>query len=141
MSGAEHTDTDKDDWIYLYGSSRLKTARIQGYECKELYLKERLKLEYPGFIINKFPKATQLDLPPIYALEESLKWENYYVANQVVDGDCVAVDNYLDGYQIIKIMSRPWYLFYESELFIMSATGTLTLTITGAFLMIMFRYL
>lgn len=138
MSGTEHIDIDKDDWIYLYRSSRLKTARIQGYECKELYLKERLKLEYPGFKINERSKATKLDLPPVYALEESSKWENSYVASQAFDGECIVLDDYLDSYQII---SKPWYLFYESDLFITSAVAILTCTISGAFLMILFRYL
>jgi hypothetical protein len=114
VSNIEHIDIDKDDWIYLYGSSRLQTARTQGYECKELYLKERLKSEYPGFKINERSKATRLDLPPVYAMKESLKWENAYIGNQIIDGECIAIDNYLGQYQIIKITRKPWYLFYKN---------------------------
>jgi hypothetical protein len=114
MSDIEHIDLDKDDWIYLYGSSRLQAARIKGYECKELYFKERLNYDYPGFKINERSKAIKLDLPPVYAMKESLKWENAYVCNQVIDGECIAIDNYLGKYQIIKPTCKPWYLFYKN---------------------------
>jgi hypothetical protein len=114
VSGIENIDLDKDDWIALYGSSHLKMARTQGYECGELYLKERLRSEYPGFKINELSKATKLDLPPVYALKESLKWDNAYVAEQLTKGECLAVDNYLCKYQIIKRTYKPWYLFYKN---------------------------
>lgn len=113
MSNIECIELDKDDWIYLYGSSRLQVARTQGYECSELYLKERLKSEYPGFKINNGSKATRVDLPPVYAMQESLKWDDAYVAKQHNDGECIALDNYLGRYQIIKKTRKPWYLIYR----------------------------
>ncbi|WP_310416845.1 hypothetical protein [Chamaesiphon sp. OTE_8_metabat_110] len=101
---------DKDTWIYTYGSATLQQVRSFGYECEVQYLKERLKIEYPGFKINSNSSAKKLDFPPLYAIRESLKWERAYIAKQYLHGEVVALDNYLGKYQIIKKTEKPWYL-------------------------------
>ena len=137
------TELDKDDWIYLYGSDRLQQARTHGYECNELYLKERLKTEYPGFKINGRSQASKVDLPPIYAMNEALKWENAYVAKQVIDGECIAIDKYLGTHQIIKKTHKPWYLIYKDmpDPWIVLPIGIVGSVVFSEALLILFRYL
>ena len=103
-------DLDKDAWIYTYGSPQLQQARSFGYECDEQYLKERLKFEYPGFKINLGSDVIKSDFPPIYAIRESLKWDDAYIAKHYLHGEVVAIDLYLDKYQIIKKTYKLWYL-------------------------------
>ena len=103
---------DKDTWIYSYGSSRLQEARTRGYECEQQYHKERIAAEYPGFRIT-YDLAKRLDFPPERAMKESLKWENAYVAQHFSEGECIAVDNFMGKYQVIKKTQKPWYLAYE----------------------------
>ncbi|NJR32158.1 MAG: hypothetical protein HC778_03990 [Chamaesiphon sp. CSU_1_12] len=105
---------DKDTWIYTYGSSKLQQVRSFGYECDDRYLKERLKAEYPGFIINRGSVAKKLDFPPLYAIKESLKWNDAYVAKQYSQGEVITIDNYLGKYQITKKTAKPWYLRYKN---------------------------
>ena len=105
---------DKDTWIYTYGSSKLQQVRSFGYECDLQYLKERLKSEYPGFKINRASTAKKLDFPPLYAIKESLKWNDAYVAKQYVQGEVIAIDNYLGKYQIVKKTAKPWYFTYKN---------------------------
>jgi hypothetical protein len=105
---------DKDTWIYTYGSSKLQQVRSFGYECDDRYLQERLKAEYPGFIINRISIAKKLDFPPLYAIKESLKWNDAYVAKQYSKGEVIAIDKYLGRYQIIKKTAKPWYLTYKN---------------------------
>lgn len=107
-------DTDKDTWIYTYGSPNLQEIRSYGYECEEQYLKERLAAEYPGFKLNSGSSARKLDYPPLYAVRESLKWPNAYVSKQNLQGEVLAIDNYLGKYQIIKKTRKPWYLAYKN---------------------------
>ncbi len=73
---------DKDTWIYTYGSPNLQQVRTFGYDCQQQYLKERLKAEYPGFEVNLGSEAKKLDFPPMYAIRESLKWSDAYIAKQ-----------------------------------------------------------
>ncbi|WP_309744927.1 hypothetical protein [Chamaesiphon sp. OTE_20_metabat_361] len=105
---------DKDTWIYTYGSSKLQQVRSFGYECEDRYLQERLKSEYPGYRINRASVAKKLDLPPLYAIKESLKWNDAYVAKQYSQGEVIAIDRYLGKYQIIKKTAKPWYLTYNN---------------------------
>ena len=96
-------EIDKDTWIYAYGSHQLQEVRSFGYECEGRYQQERLKTEYPGFKINYRSTSEKLDFPPLYAIQESLKWQNAYVAKQIIDGEVIAIlqgrgyanDNYL----------------------------------------------
>jgi hypothetical protein len=85
---------DKDTWIYTYGSAQLQQVRSFGYECDKRYLQERLKAEYPGFKINTGSGANKLDFPPMYAIRESLKWTDAYIAKQYTHGEVIAIDNY-----------------------------------------------
>ncbi len=103
-------DLDKDAWIYTYASPQLQQARSFGYECDEQYLKERLQSEYPGFKINHTSTANKLDCPPIYAIKESLKWNDAYIARHNSEGEVIAVDGYLGKYQIIKKTYKLRYL-------------------------------
>jgi hypothetical protein len=107
-------EIDKDTWIYTYGSHQLQELRSFGYECEERYQQERLKIEYPGFKINHRSTSQKLDFPPLYAIQESLKWQNAYVAKQIIDGEVIAIDNYLGKYQIIKKTRKPWHLIYKN---------------------------
>lgn len=107
---------DKDTWIYTYGSSKLQQVRSFGYECDDRYLQERIKAEYPGFRINRASVAKKLDFPPLYAIKESLKWNDAYVAKQYSHGEVIAIDNYLGKYQIVKKTAKPWYLTYKNVL-------------------------
>jgi hypothetical protein len=107
---------DKDTWIYTYGSSKLQQVRSFGYECDDRYLQERLKADYPGFRINRASVAKKLDFPPLYAIKESLKWHDAYVAKQYSKGEVIAIDNYLGKYQIIKKTAKPWHLTYKNIL-------------------------
>jgi hypothetical protein len=107
---------DKDTWIYTYGSSKLQQVRSFGYECEDRYLQERLKIEYPGFRINRASVAKKLDFPPLYAIKESLKWDNAYIAKQYSKGEVIAIDRYLGKYQIVKKTMKPWYLTYKNIL-------------------------
>jgi hypothetical protein len=107
-------EIDKDTWIYTYGSHQLQEVRSFGYECEERYHQERLKTEYPGFKINHRSTSQKLDFPPLYAIQESLKWHNAYVAKQIIDGEVIAIDHYLGKYQIIKKTHKPWYLIYKN---------------------------
>jgi hypothetical protein len=102
-------ETDKDIWIYSYGSDRLQRARTLGYECETQYLKERLRAEYPGFRINTGCNAEKVDFPPQSAIKQSLRWDNAYIARKYMDGEFIAIDNYLGKYQIVK---RTRYLLY-----------------------------
>ncbi|WP_295616918.1 hypothetical protein [Chamaesiphon sp. GL140_3_metabinner_50] len=103
-------DSDKDTWIYTYGSAKLQQARSFDYECDEQYLKERLQAEYPGFKINHASAVKKLDCPPIYAIQESLKWNNAYIAQHSSKGEVIVIDYYLGKYQIIKKTYKLWYL-------------------------------
>jgi hypothetical protein len=113
---------DKDTWIYTYGSAQLQQVRSFGYDCDKRYLQERLKAEYPGFIINTGSGANKLDFPPMYAIRESLKWTDAYIAKQYTHGEVIAIlqgrgsanDNYLGYYQIVKQTTKPWYLLYKN---------------------------
>ncbi len=105
---------DKDTWIYTYGSAQLQQVRSFGYECDDRYLIERLKAEYPGYRINRASAAKKLDFPPLYAIKESLKWNDAYVAKQYSKGEVIAIDNYLGKYQVIKKTAKPWYLTYKN---------------------------
>ena len=107
-------DLDKDTWIYTYGSAELQQVRSFGYDCDNRYLKERLKVEYPGFEINLGSNANKLDCPPMYAIQESLKWHDAYVAKQYLRGEVIAIENYLGKYQIIKRTAKPWYLIHKN---------------------------
>jgi hypothetical protein len=105
---------DKDTWIYTYGSPQLQQVRSFGYECQERYLQERLKAEYPGFKINTGSTANKLDFPPMYAIRESLKWNDAYIARQYNYGEVIAIDRYLGQYQIIKRTAKPWHSLYKN---------------------------
>jgi hypothetical protein len=107
-------EMDKDTWIYTYGSPQLQHVRSFDYECEERYQQERLKAEYLGFKINHHSAAKKLDFPPLYAIQESLKWDGAYVAKQYSDGEVIVIDNYLGKYQIIKKTRKPWYLIYRN---------------------------
>ena len=119
-------EIDKDTWIYSYGSPQLQQVRSFGYECEERYQQERLKAEYSGFKINHRSKALKLDFPPLYAIYESLKWQDAYVAKQCIDGEMIAIDNYLGKYQIVKKTRKPWYLIYrnlsDNSIFLLGTT-------------------
>ena len=106
-------ETDKDIWIYSNGSDRLRQARMLGYECENKYLKERIKAEYPGFKINTYSQAEKIDFPAQHAIDQSLKWDNAYVAKQYLDGEVIAVDNYLAKYQILKKVRQPLYVIIK----------------------------
>lgn len=116
---------DKDTWIYTHGSDRLQQARSFGYECEERYQQERLKADYSGFKINEYSLARKLDFPPYYAIKESLKWKNAYVAKQSIYGEVIVIDDFLGKHQLIKKTWKPWYLFYknllENDVFIKTA--------------------
>jgi hypothetical protein len=103
-------ETDKDLWIYSYGSNQLQRARTLGYECETQYLKERLRAEYPGFRINTGSKAEKVDFPPQSAIKKILKWDNAYIARKYMDGEFIAIDNYLGKYQIVKPTRYLLYL-------------------------------
>jgi hypothetical protein len=107
---------DKDTWIYIYGSSDLQQARSLGYECNDRYLQERLKSEYNGFKINYLSAAKKLDFPPKYAIKESLKWNGAYIAKHPIEGEVIAIDRYMDKYQITKKVYKPWHLAYKDWL-------------------------
>ena len=95
-------ETDKDIWIYNYGSDRLQQARTLDYECEAQYLQERLQFEYPGFKINTGSQAEKVDFPSQSAIKQSFQWDNAYVAKNYIDGEVIAIDRYLGKYQIIK---------------------------------------
>ncbi len=103
-------DLDKDSWIYIYGSPDLQQARSMGYECEEPYLKERIKAEYRGFEVARASLVEKIDFPSKYALKQSLKWDNVYVAEYYLKGEVLTVDKYLGKYQLIKKPSQPWYI-------------------------------
>jgi hypothetical protein len=103
-------ETDKDLWIYSYGSDQLQRARTLGYECETQYLKERLRSEYPGFRINTGSKAEKVDFPPKSAIKKIFKWDNAYIARKYMDGEFIAIDSYLGKYQIIKPTRYLLYL-------------------------------
>jgi hypothetical protein len=105
---------DKNTWVFTNGSPQLREAIIHGYECKGLYLKERIAVDYPNFRVNDLSKAQKVDLPSFRGLREAMKYEGAYVANQVtLKGEVLAVDDYLGEYQIIKEVRKPWYLAYQ----------------------------
>lgn len=95
-------ETDKDIWIYNYGSDRLQQARTLDYECEAQYLQERLQFEYPGFKINTGSQAEKVDFPSQSAIKQSFQWDNAYVAKNYIDGEVIAIECYLGKYQIIK---------------------------------------
>jgi len=107
-------DLDKDTWIYTYGSTQLQQVRSFGYDCESQYLKERLKAEYPGFKLNTGSVAKKLDFPAMYAIQESLKWNDAYIAKQYHHGEVIAIDLYLGKYQIVKKTTKPWHLMYRN---------------------------
>jgi hypothetical protein len=107
-------DLDKDTWIYTYGATQLQQVRSFGYDCEAQYLKERIKAEYPGFKLNTGSSAKKLDFPARYAIQESLKWNDAYIAKQYHHGEVIAIDNYLGKYQIVKKTVKPWHLTYKN---------------------------
>ena len=50
----------------------------------------------------------------MYAIRESLKWSDAYIAKQYIKGEVIAIDRYLGKYQIIKRTAKPWYLIYRN---------------------------
>jgi hypothetical protein len=136
LSTPEHLNAieNKDTWIYTFGSAKLQQVRSFGYECEEPYLKERLKIEYPGFKINKGSIANKLDCPPMYAIK-SLKWHEAYIAKQYLEGEVIAIDNYLGKYQIIKKTAKPWYLIHKN---LYANDGAFYGTLTGILIGLMF---
>ena len=123
--GNENIDieTDKDTWIYTFGSQELQRCRTLGYECQKQYLKERLKLEYPGFTVAD-RVVKRVDYPTQYAIRQSSKYENAYVGERYYPtGEVMTVDNYLGEHQIIKLVRKPWYLAVSSNIWIPGLVG------------------
>jgi hypothetical protein len=120
---------DKDTWICIYGSLDLQQARSLGYECKERYLKERIESEYKGFKINHSSAAKKLDFPPKYAIKESFRWNDAYIAEHHIDGEVFAVDRYMGEYQIIKKVRKPWYISSKQWLLHDNLGSIVTMTI------------
>jgi hypothetical protein len=124
------TQSDKDTWIFTYGSERLRQARVLGYECQDRYLSERIKLEYPGFAINNGVKAVKVDFPQSYEIAQSLKHDRAFVADRYINGKVIAIDNFLDRYQIVKNVRQPWYVYFTKADYYLCA---IYLVISGAF--------
>jgi hypothetical protein len=68
-------ELEKAEWIALYGSVHLKLAFFGGYFCDELYVKERAKIEYPGFALTPLSDfQREVGCPPLYALKAAQKF-------------------------------------------------------------------
>ena len=105
----EAIETDKDTWIYTFGSQQLQYNRTLGYECQQKYLDERIKLEYPGFVIAN-ARVKRVDYPTEYAVRQSLQYDNAYVGERIYPhGDFITIDDYLGKHQLIKPVRKPWY--------------------------------
>jgi hypothetical protein len=75
----EAIETDKDTWIYTFGSQQLQYNRTLGYECQQKYLDERIKLEYPGFVIAN-ARVKRVDYP-------SMRYGNLYSMTMPMSGN------------------------------------------------------
>lgn len=71
----EAAEKERLDWINQHGSDHLKKAVAAGYNCKRLYVTERVNLEYPEFQADIDNKAEwkSRSCPSHEALEFSLR--------------------------------------------------------------------
>lgn len=111
-------EEEKQAWIETHGSERLKEATKRGYDCKRLYLTERLALELPGYVTRIWDGRGQWELkdrscPSEKALEEVKRLEKLGIKPVIKwavfeddDGDTeeeeiVYIENYHD-YEVYK---------------------------------------
>ena len=116
-------EEEKQAWIEAHGSERLKEATKRGYDCKRLYLTERLALELPGYVTRIWDGRGLWDVkdrccPSAKALDEVKRLEKLgfkpvikWAVFEDDDGDLeeeeiVYIENYHD-YEVYKTIEKP----------------------------------
>ena len=112
---------EKQAWIDRHGSEHLKEAIAAGYDCRDLYVRERAAIEWPEYEpnIEKRAKWKRLSSPSPKALAEAkrvggrvVRLEIPVSSTPVPEGEsdrddwdpceAVIVDGYLDRYHLVK---------------------------------------
>lgn len=116
----ERQAQEKQTWIERHGSEHLREAMTAGYDCRDLYVRERVALEWPGYEphLDKYARWKRLSSPSPEALAEAgraggkVAWLVSPAASAALEGstgqgnwspcEAVIVRNYLGEYYLIK---------------------------------------
>ncbi len=104
-------EIEKSEWILFCGSDLLKDSYLDGYTSEDLYFRERLSIEHPGFFYPGEVAYERIDSPPDSALTACLAFEGAYCAvpkyAYKTDGIWIAIDNYLGKWTIVMKLDLP----------------------------------
>lgn len=109
-SVASQYETEKLDWIVKNASDRLQGLVASGYEANDLYIAERLPIDFPEFELTGDLSIVKADSPPDFCL---LACENFIGAYCSVTKYApsemfyITIDNFLGGISIAKKIQSP----------------------------------
>lgn len=132
----------KEEWILIYGSDNLKYLTQLGYECQDLYLKERIHDEYLGFKLWDINKLEVLDAPSIVAAKQSLRWENAQVMKGIcglylIPREVIVIHDYLGSYTLVRHAKKTTKALLYDVVFYFTILATfLTLDISMIFVLL-----
>lgn len=92
------------EWAAQYGSDRLRLALQQGYDCKTLYIRERLEQEHPGFrLITDEDDLRDRSCPSLKALQSAVEHGGEVLWNDLGygQGEEVVFLDWIEGESIL----------------------------------------
>jgi hypothetical protein len=121
---AQDNDCEKRDWISTYGSDLLRSSLLAGYTSDRRYVEERVRLEYPGFLIHTYRRIQKTDPESLIYIDKSIEKSDSPPAyclracNEIVGSYCsedrwgdedyyLTIDNYLGENKIFKKIIEP----------------------------------
>ena len=102
-------ECEKKDWIFSCGSDVLQQSFVAGYDSTDRYVRERLAIEHPGFVLADKSDYKRADSPPEYCLQACLSENSYYCSEKKYFSDAyfLTIDDYLGKHQIVKEIQQP----------------------------------
>jgi hypothetical protein len=107
---ASQYEAEKSDWIRRNASNHLQGMIAAGYEANDLYVLERLSIDFPEFELTGDLSIVKADSPPEFCL---LACENFIGAYCSVtkytlsETFYITIDNFLGGISIAKKIQLP----------------------------------
>jgi hypothetical protein len=121
---AQDDDREKREWISIYGSELLQSSLLAGYTSDSRYVEERVKFDYPGFLIYTHRRIQKTDPESLIYIDKSIEKSDSPPAyclracSQIVGSYCsedrwgdkdyyLTIDNYLGENKILKKIIEP----------------------------------
>jgi hypothetical protein len=117
-SVASQYEAEKLDWIAINASNRLQGLVAAGYDANELYISERLSIDFPEFELTDDLSIIKADSPPEFCLLACQNFTDAYcsVPRYISNGTFyITIDNFLGGISIAKKIHPPVVVIEDED--------------------------